>query len=86
MVKVIEDKWGKAKEHDLVELIANEISGNLDDGIVEAARQTADGAAMAVARMLDLLVSKQVISLDEALVVAGFQKWHNEIRLAPEAS
>jgi hypothetical protein len=82
MVKVIEIRNFGRKEEEvrLSRLVEDTLDGNdCETGAVEGASATARNATSAIGELLSLMVSKQMISLDEALKIIGAQ--HRDIRL-----
>ena len=80
MVDVIENKYGVSHKSTLRNLIIKSLDANDNEtGAVEGANWTAINAAEAVAKLIDLLVEKTVITLDEALDLGGI--YHKDITL-----
>lgn len=83
MVQVIETRWGKNEGYNLSRLIERTLDPvDNESGAVEAAARTADNCAEALGLLIDLLVSKNAITLDDALRVAGMAC--RDIRLADD--
>ncbi len=79
MVQVIENRWGKNEAHTLSRLIERTLDPVDNES---GAARTADNCAEALGLLIDLLVSKNAITLDEALRVAGMAC--RDIRLADD--
>lgn len=81
MVIVVKKKRGREMECELSDLIEGKLDGEDNEtGAVDGAAWTARNSIKAIGRLVDTLVSKGIITLDDAKTVAGLHEL-DEIRI-----
>ena len=64
--------WGKSQIESIPDLVSRSLNGDdYDRGALEASRATADATSRALGRLVEVLVGKKLLTVDELSQVAG---------------